>query len=308
MNKIACVLALFTFLLVGTSYESHAQKGKRRTRKTVKTAPKKVTVEKEEVKVDAAPLEPIGPKYAYRYINVDSLDYDSTGYNSLSVNPIHVSDVMFRMKINRRIPLKEKCNRPFYNTNNEITTHLIQGLVSGKLIAYDPDSNSKILPINYIEDYLTKVDPFDGSKSRMKGSELDYIDLVEDLIFDSQRSMTYYDIHYIIVTSPADPTSGRNLATRLAAIRYKDLEAYWATLPTSVRWRNPANNKENRTFAEAFRLRLFCGVITKIDKDNATGVDLQSLPENQGNMMLTLLNAQQVEMDLVSWENELYEY
>lgn len=284
-----------------------AQKGKKGKKTTAKG--KKVTTTTTTTTTAANTASAVAPpKYVYRYIKRDSLDYDSSGYNSLSVVPVHYSDVMFRMRIRRRVPLDEKCNTPFFYAQNEITRYLFEGLMSGKLTAYSPDSLNKVLPLNYIQDLTTWKDELSGDRTAIKAAQFRNLYLFEDLVFDRQRSVTMYDIQYLVLNVPGGVVPGQEYEVPLAAIRYKDAEAYFNSLPSYARWRNPINNKENRTFTEAFRLRLFCGIIQRIDRDNPTDADLAALPENGGRDLETLLNAQRVEGELVSWENQLWEY
>ncbi len=46
---------------------------------------------------------------------------DTRGYNPLSLRPIHESDIMFKKTVWEVIDLREKQNRPFMSTYNEIT-------------------------------------------------------------------------------------------------------------------------------------------------------------------------------------------
>lgn len=254
-----------------------------------------------------APTPPPAPKYIY--LPEDSVDYNGTGYNPLSVNKIHYSQVMYRMRIRRVIDLKEKCNTPFYNADYEITKYLLEAVKSGKLTAFDKDSVNKILPVSEVTAKLTYANELDTNiKESIMAKNLTEFQIWEDLLFDRQRSISTYDIQYIYLYIPAGVKPGQTFDDAIGLLRYRDVEKLFSSLPPKARWKNPFNNREDRTFTDAFRLRLFCGRIVQMAKDNARSEPISQLAEYSGNIKKQLIASQQFEYDIVSDENELYEY
>jgi gliding motility associated protien GldN len=72
---------------------------------------------------------------------------DTRGYNPLSVRPIHESDIMFKKTVWEVVDLREKQNRPFMSTNNEITKVIIDAVKAGLLTPYTTDSVNTPMPI-----------------------------------------------------------------------------------------------------------------------------------------------------------------
>src|ERR1700740_2347082 len=63
-----------------------------------------------------------------------------TGYNPLSVRPIHASDIMWKKTLIRAIDLREKQNKPLFSKNREITKILIEAVEKGDVTPYANDS------------------------------------------------------------------------------------------------------------------------------------------------------------------------
>ncbi|HET8861177.1 gliding motility protein GldN [Marivirga sp.] len=64
----------------------------------------------------------------------------NNGYNPNSVHPIHEDDIMFKMRVWRRMALKEKQNQPFFAKGNEISKHIVNAAKAGILPIYKGDS------------------------------------------------------------------------------------------------------------------------------------------------------------------------
>ncbi len=301
MFKKIFLVSLSALLLIGGVDAFAQKKGKKGKAKaaapTTTAAP-----------IVAAPPAPEVPKF--RYLPEDSVDYNGTGYNPLSVFPVHVSQVMYRMKIRRLVDLKEKCNVPFFNNNFEVTKYMMEGIKAGALPVFHKDTITKLLPVDMVLKVLTYSNELDTSiKENVTPDKITEFVLFEDLIFDRQRSISTYDIQYIYLYVPIGVKgSGQTFNDPIGVIRYKDLEKWFDKLPAKARWKNPFNNREDKTFTDAFRLRLFCGRIIRLLRDNSTGEDISALPEYNGSIKKQLITSLQFEYDIVSEENELYEY
>ena len=127
------------------------------------------------------------------------------------------------------------------------------------------------------------------------------IELKEDWIFDKQRSRQYFDIQTITIKIPADLSSD-GLEKELASFKYKELESYFRLNPNCI-WYNAANTAQHKNLADAFELRLFTGRIIK--KSNALNKYLDQVYKSPKE---GLQKSQQLEYELLEWENNLWEY
>jgi gliding motility associated protien GldN len=247
----------------------------------------------------------------------DSTDYMvQSGYNPLSVIPVHISDIMQRTKMIRIIDFREKCNESFRYREAEFWKYVVEAYRAGLLDAFSDDSLNKVKNPKYVYDKLFKKeakeekgpngeDLFDVAP--IKYRELYLAEIKEDLLFDRQRSQTFYDIQSVGLILPAE-SSEKSAKEAICYFRYKDIERVLNTNPYA-KWRNSYNSVEDRRFSDAFRLRLFCSRITKLNKDNPLGEEISALPKfEKFGTKGWLLASQQFEYDLVSQENELYDY
>jgi gliding motility associated protien GldN len=138
------------------------------------------------------------------------------------------------------------------------------------------------------------------------------IQIIEDVIFDKRRSRLYYDIQSIGLLAQR---SGETTINPIAFINYKDF--YNAVEKTAhskdykerdkVLWRNRYNPAENRTFTDAFKLRLFRGVIDKVE--NPDDRSIQQIYERNGRSYGESVFARwEEEMKLMEKEHNLWEY
>lgn len=136
--------------------------------------------------------------------------------------------------------------------------------------------------------------------------------LIEDVIFDKRRSRLYYDILSIGLLAQR---SGETNYSPIAFINYKDF--YNLVEKTShskdwkererVLWRNRYNPSENRTFTDAFKLRLFHGVIEKVE--NPDDRTIQQIYERNGRTYGESIFARwEEEMRMMEKEHNLWEY
>lgn len=247
-----------------------------------------------------------------KYYPYDSIDYQvKSGYNPLSVIPVHISDVMHRLKMVRRLDFNEKCNTPFLNRGSEFFNFLVTAYKAGQLEAFADDSLNKVKNPKFVMKFLKRYEMDDNGKvidsSDISFRDLNICDIREDLIFDRQLSQTKYDIQSVGLILPASQ-SEKGATEPICYFRYKDVEKVLNANPRA-RWRNAYNNVEDRRFSDAFRLRLFCSRIMKLSKDNPENEEISALPKYAATGVKGwLLASQQLEHDLVSFENELYEY
>src|SRR5579859_4879166 len=139
------------------------------------------------------------------------------------------------------------------------------------------------------------------------------LELIEDVIFDKRRSRLYYDILAFGIVLQ-DENSLEKLSYRFY-ISYKELMKEISRLAHSkdlnerqrVMWQNRYNPSEGKTFADAFKLRLFHGVIRKVE--NPDDYTIQQIFANNGRSYSESVFARwEEEMKLMEKEHNLWEF
>jgi hypothetical protein len=97
-----------------------------------------------------------------------------------------------------------------------------------------------------------------------------YIDIIEDRIFEKNKSDMYYDIQYICVF----PLKGPNIDQRrgLCFLYDDDLKE----ILEQTQWKNRFNDAEYRNMNEMLELRMFHGFVF-----NMLGMEIQNLDEGE---------------------------
>jgi hypothetical protein len=113
------------------------------------------------------------------------------------------------------------------------------------------------------------------------------LDLIEDRIFDKNKSSMYYDLQWIVFKA-IDPY-GKTPTKPIVAFRYKDLMPYLNT----TQWKNRFNDAEYRSLQEVFEMRLFNGTIINVSSDKA---------------VKTLYEASKRGQQIVEFEHHLWEF
>ena len=141
------------------------------------------------------------------------------------------------------------------------------------------------------------------------------VEIIEDVIFDKRKSRLTYDILALGVCLQ-DPASGE-VITRFY-IKYSDLVAQIDKLyrskntsdRLSVMWQNRYNPSENKKFTEAFKLRLFHGIIRKVENpDDASIMDtIYDKSSGKGSYAEGVFAMWEKEMQLMEKEHNLWEY
>jgi hypothetical protein len=139
------------------------------------------------------------------------------------------------------------------------------------------------------------------------------LELIEDVIFDKRRSRLYYDILALGIVLE-NPNSLEKLSTRFY-ISYKEFIKEVSRMAHSkdlserqkVMWQNRYNPSEGKNFVDAFKLRLFHGVISKVENpDNAT---IQQIFADNGRSYSEAVFARwEQEMILMEKEHNLWEF
>ncbi len=239
------------------------------------------------------------------------------------------SQIMFRKTVWRRMDLNERQNKPFFSINGEITKVIIDAAKKGLIFPYENDSCLTRLSMDVFEERIRQEsdpnasqntttntdDPFAQLDQQQNNaptgplwippSEFNILQLKEDLYFDKLRSRMYYDIKSVTLYLSA--TSFYNQAgfqKPIASFKYEDLEKLFRDIvPEKAIWYNNQNLAGNLNMADAFQLRLFSAPIVKIS--NATD---RSIREIYGQGRKGIVAAQQLEYELINFENEMWEF
>jgi len=249
-----------------------------------------------------------------------------TGYNPLSVRPIHVSDIMWKKTLIRAIDLREKQNKPLFSRNREITRLLIDAVTKGDITPYANDSLDRKITIDEFNENI-KI-PIEGGELTAEEKEialangdssvlqtggpsyyfptdLYQMEIKEDLIFDKQRSRLYYDIIAVTMYVPADhPQNVKGIQQVIASFSYKDLvEKVFKDNPKAI-WFNVQNDQQHKNLADAFDLRLFSSYIIKVSNPNDSYlVDIYG-----GDQIKGIMSSQWAAMELLEFEHNLWEF
>jgi gliding motility associated protien GldN len=141
-----------------------------------------------------------------------------------------------------------------------------------------------------------------GQALRYNPDEIFRVTLQEDIIFDKRRSRLYYDM-LAMEFAALDLNTGT--FKPLGWFKYKDLEKLFRNHVKDAVWFNRYNSAENKNYADAFLLRLFHGVIDKVENpDNDRISDTFSGRPYQE----AVWAMEWEEMKLMEKEHNLWEY
>lgn len=262
-------------------------------------------------------------------VPVNAQESSNDGYNPNSIHPIHEDNIMFKKRVWRRLDLREKQNIPFFSTGNEITKHIIEAAKAGIIPIYEDDSLEnrrtkeeflEMLVDKRIEVGVTGGDDGwgnddgwgDAGEEEEEEEEVDNefrptavskLEIVEDMIFDNQRSVVVWDIQAIKLVIPAEQfTAG--IEKTIGVFKYKDLVDLFRSNPEQMIWFNPQNSAEHKNLADAFALRLFSGRIVKVaNPQNNMIVEVYNGSAKEG-----IMASQWIEYELMETEHELWSY
>lgn len=143
-------------------------------------------------------------------------------------------------------------------------------------------------------------------------TDITAITIIEDVIFDKRRSRLYYDIQAIGILAQK---SGSTDINPIAFILYKDFHDLVEKAAHSkdvkerdkVMWRNRYNPAENRSFVDAFKLRLFHGVIDKVENPDDRSIS-EIFTLNGRTYGESVFARWEEEMKMMEKEHNLWEY
>ncbi len=260
----------------------------------------------------------------------DANSETSDGYNDLSIKRIHESDIMYKKTVIRALDLRELQNLPLFSQSKQITKLIIEAVQAGILTPYSSDSLTKKLTK---DEFMKKIelpsteapggddegdgfDDFDGEGGGEEAAaepasnyffpqDLYQMEIKEDLIFDKQRSVLYYDIQAFTFKVPADhPDNIKGIEIPIASFSYKELvEKVFPNNPDAI-WYNPMNDSEHHNLADAFELRLFSSYIIKVSNPN----DEYLTDTYGGDPKTGIMASQWKAFELLEYEHNLWEF
>ncbi len=265
------------------------------------------------------------------------------GYNKFSTKGIHISDIMWQKSVLRAIDLREKQNEPLMSTGREMPQILIDAVKAGVVTPYKTDSLSDGTPLTK-EEFLknlqipsTEVELTDEEKefaanedsdedwdmgddedgdegdSEPESSGVEYyfakqlyqMQIKEDMIFDKQRSVMYYDIIALGMFIPSDvPDNIKGIEIPIAWFSFSELNEKVFTDNPSAIWYNPYNDSEHRSLSDAFELRLFSSYIIKVSNP----ADEYIVDIYGGNPKTGIMASEWKAYELLEYEHNLWEF
>jgi gliding motility associated protien GldN len=79
----------------------------------------------------------------------------NSGFNDLSVRPIHSSDIMFKKRVWRRVDLREVQNSSFFSSGRELTKLILDAAKKGIIQPYEADTLGTPMAMEAFLDNLT---------------------------------------------------------------------------------------------------------------------------------------------------------
>ncbi|WP_338793076.1 gliding motility protein GldN [Bernardetia sp. MNP-M8] len=258
--------------------------------------------------------------------------YANDGYNHNSVRPIHESHIMYQKSLWHRISLKQKQNRPFFATGNEITGIIIDAVKLGIIRPYQNDSLQTRMSQ---EDFLSNIQipsddiQYDGieqvifeqqndvwnnddiwateeesgvESQEFYANQLYTLEIKTDVFFDKTRSRMINDIQTISIIIPAEMNPVTGLEKTIATFSYKELVQNLFRDNSSAIYYNERNNQAHRNLEEAFDLMLANGTLIKY----ANGKD-EHIMDMYDDQHEALLASQNYQANMIEYESNLWE-
>ncbi len=141
----------------------------------------------------------------------------------------------------------------------------------------------------------------------ISASDFSEVMLVEDVIFDKRRSRLYYDIvGFVIRDKDGNPRALINYKEFYDLVE-KTFHSKNMKERSTVLWKNRYNPSEDKSYNDAFKLRLFHGVIWKVENPNDD--DISSIyAQNRRAYGESVFARWEEEMKMMEKEHNLWEY
>lgn len=135
--------------------------------------------------------------------------------------------------------------------------------------------------------------------------DLYQLEINEDILFDNQRSVLYYDVQSVTLYVPADhPDNIKGIQTPVATFSYKELvEKVFKDNPSAI-WYNPYNDQEHRNLEHAFELRLFSSYLVKVSNPSGEFI----VDTYGGDPKTGIMASQWKQFEMLEFEHNLWEF
>lgn len=277
---------------------------------------------------DAKAYDPLGVS-DWQASKVNDNSYSAPKPKKKNVLPyeyLREEDILYRVKVWREIPVKEKINMSFrYNTEGDngdqrFIMLLLKALKEKKIRAYSPDNDRFTDTLNYRE--LTEAivgkpeviqvtdwsDPSGNTKkdttiiNEFDPNSVDFYRVKEEWIFDKERALM---ICRILGIAPLKIILNADGSLRDRAVMfwiyYPSCRDYFATLEVY----NPANLSYRQTWEELWEQRMYSSFIVKSNLQNPFNLSISSYIKNP---VLRLLESDKIKNQIFDYEQNLWSY
>lgn len=246
--------------------------------------------------------------------------------NVLPYQHVREEDILYRVKVWREIPVREKINMSFrYNTEGDngdqrFIMLVLKAVKEGKIRAYTPENDRFVDVLNYKElteaivgkpEVIQTTDWSDPSGNTKKDTTIinefdpnsvEFYRVKEEWIFDKERSQMYCRTLGIapLKTVLNNDGSFRDRAV-LFWLYYPDCRKHFSTLEVY----NPANLAYRQTWEELWEARMFSSFITKSNLQNPFNLSIAAYIKNP---ILRLLESEKIKNQVFDYEQNLWSY
>jgi Gliding motility associated protein GldN len=141
----------------------------------------------------------------------------------------------------------------------------------------------------------------------LKPESMTSIQMVEDVIFDKRRSRLYYDIVGFIITDQNNNPRGMVNYKEFVDLVEKKFHSKNMRERSTVLWKNRYNPSEDKSYVDALKLRLFHGVVSKVE--NPDDLDMSTIYQaNKRSYTESVFARWEEEMKMMEKEHNLWEY
>lgn len=235
-------------------------------------------------------------------------------------------DILYRVKVWREIPIKEKINMSFrYNTEGDngdqrFIMLVLKALKEKKIRAYAPDNDRFTDTLNYKEltdaivgkpEVIRVVDWSDPTGNTKKDTTIinefdpnsvEFYRVKEEWIFDKARSqMMCRTIGIAPLKTIYNADGSFRDRTVLFWLYYPNCRNYFSTLEVY----NPANLSYRQSWEELWEQRMYASYIVKSNLQNPFNLNISAYIKNP---ILRLLESDKIKNSIFDYEQNLWSY
>lgn len=241
------------------------------------------------------------------------VEYTNLEAKALKYPPVRAADILWEKRIWRELDTREKINHPFRYEKKPFFSVLMEGIRSGALEAYSPETDQFSMPLSVDElsmtmnerDTVMITDPVTGEdRWQIISNDFDPLTVMryrikEVWFFDTRYSQMRVRILGIApIISEYDDNGNLRFERPLFWIYYPDARDYLAKQPVF----SPYNNKQTMSWEDWLEMRFFSSYITKESdihdrrlQDYLSGEDL-------------LQKSEKIKMEIFNYEQDMWSY